>query len=195
MKMIRIFSICIVLFMSCSKSEKEKISTQEEDTMLLKEGENVSRETRNKTNWDEVDVTSPIVRYEEVKSEEIEVRGTDSYSVYSMDEKILFDFDKAKIRDTGKEKLEEVINSVEKRHPDGEVAVRGYADAIGSEDYNKQLAEERAEAVAQYIQKNTDIIEEDEITILAKGEQDPVASNETEKGRQKNRRVEILVRN
>lgn len=192
--MLSYFGLCVVLLMSCSKSEKEEIDTGKEETMYLKEDENVDPQTAEKTDWDEVDVTSPIVSYEEIKSKEIEVRGSDSFSVYAVDETVLFDFDKAEIRDSGEEKLKEVVNSLEKRHPDGEVAVRGYTDAIGSKDYNKELAEERAEAVADFIRENADVSKED-ITVLAKGEKNPVASNETAEGRQENRRVEILVRN
>jgi outer membrane protein OmpA-like peptidoglycan-associated protein len=196
MKAIQVFIIFIYILSlaACSKTEKEKIDTSKDETMYLKEDENVDPQTRSKTEWSEVDVTSPIVKYEEIKSEEIEVRGTDSFSVYAVEERVLFDFDKAEIRNTGEEKLEEVINSVEKRHPDGEIAVRGYTDAIGSEAYNKQLAEERARAVAEYIKENSDV-GGDQISVLAKGEENPVATNETEKGRQKNRRVEIVVKN
>ena len=188
--------ICSLILVSwgCSQSEKEKIDTQNDEAMYLKEDENVPEKTQEKTNWDQVSATSPIVNYEEVQSSEIEVRGTDSFSVYTLDEKILFDFDKAEIRPGGEEKLEEIISSVEKRHPDGEIAVRGYTDAIGSKDYNRELAEERAQEVASYITENAEI-SDDQIDILAKGEQDPVATNETAEGRQKNRRVEILVRN
>lgn len=194
MKKLIISGLTIILLMSCSQSEKEKIDTQSEETMYMKEDENVDASTREQTNWDEVDVSSPIVSYEEIQSEEIEVRGTNDYSVYAVDETVLFDFDKASIRDSGKEKLREVITSVKKRHPDGNIAVRGYTDAIGTKDYNKALAEERARAVASFLQED-DAIEDDQVTVIARGEQDPVASNETPEGRQKNRRVEILVRN
>ena len=184
----------ILVSWGCSQSEKEKIDTQNDEAMYLKEDENVPEKTQEKTDWDQVSATSPIVNYEEVQSSEIEVRGTDGFSVYTLDEKILFDFDKAEIRPGGEEKLEEIISSVEKRHPDGEIAVRGYTDAIGSKDYNRELAEDRAQEVASYITENAEI-SDDQIDILAKGEQDPVATNETAEGRQKNRRVEILVRN
>lgn len=194
MKKLIFSGLTMILLISCSQSEKEKIDTQSEEAMYMKEDENVESSTREQTNWEEVDVTSPIVSYEEIQSEEIEVRGTKDYSVYAVDETILFDFDKSSIREGGEEKLEEVITSVKKRHPDGEIAVRGYTDAIGSKDYNKELAEKRADAVASFLEDDAGI-EDDQVTVLAKGEQDPVASNETVEGRQKNRRVEILVRN
>lgn len=194
MKSLKLLTICAFVVLSCSKTDKENIDTDKDKTMYFKEDENVDPATREATNWDEVDVTSPIVKYEEIESEEIEVRGTETYSVYGVDEAVLFDFDKAQIRDTGKEKLKEVINSVQKRHPDGEIAVRGYTDAVGSKDYNKELSEDRAKAVADYMKENSDI-EDSQISVLAKGEKNPVATNETAQGRQQNRRVEILVKN
>jgi outer membrane protein OmpA-like peptidoglycan-associated protein len=190
------FSILIgglLLLASCSKSNKEEINTEKEETMYLKESEHVDPSVVEETNWDEVSVTSPIVNYEEITSDEIEVRGTTDISLYIVDEKILFDFDEATIRDSGKEKLEEVVKSVEKRFPEGELAVRGFTDAIGTEPYNKELSQERAKAVAEYIREHSEI-GKDEITVLAKGEQNPVATNETARGRQMNRRAEILVR-
>ena len=192
--MLCIFSLCLLCIISCSKTEKEEIDTQEQETMYLKDDDQVDRQTRNQTNWDDAGITAPIVSYEEITSKEIEVRSADSFSVYAVDETVLFDFDKAEIRDGGEEKLEEIVNSLEKRHPDGEVAVKGYTDAVGPKDYNKDLAEERARAVADYIRENGDVAR-DQISVLAKGEKDPVATNETEAGRQKNRRVEIMVRN
>lgn len=193
MKHTLILIVSLLVMMSCSETKKENIETEDENTMVLKEDDEVSQSTKEKVDWNEVDVTSPIVKYDEVKSEDIEVRGNDEYSVYSIEEDVLFDFDKAAIRETGEDKLKEVITSLEKRHPDGEIAVKGYTDAVGSKDYNKDLAEDRAEAVADYIQKNSDI-EEDRINVIPKGEQDPVSSNETAEGRQDNRRVEIMVR-
>jgi outer membrane protein OmpA-like peptidoglycan-associated protein len=193
MKQILIATFCFLMMLSCSKTTKEDADTTDENTMVLKEGDKVSEVTKNKVDWNEVDVTSPIVKYEEVKSKDIEVRGAENYSVYSVDESILFDVDKAEIRKDGEEKLKEVITSVKQRHPQAEIAVKGYTDAVGSKDDNKELAEDRAEAVAEYIEKNSDITE-DRISIIARGEKDPVATNETEEGRQENRRVEILVR-
>jgi outer membrane protein OmpA-like peptidoglycan-associated protein len=187
-----VICICILMF-SCSKTEKKNIDPNDENTMVLKEGDKVSETTRKRVDWNEVDVTSPIVKYDEVKSKEIEVRGNEEVSVYSIEENILFDFDKAAIRKTGEEKLKEVITSLKKRHPEGEIAVKGFTDAIGGKDYNKDLAEDRAEAVAEYIQKNSDI-DEDRISVIAEGEKNPVSTNETEEGREENRRVEIMVK-
>lgn len=194
MKKLIFSGLTMLLLISCTQSEKEKIDTESEETMYLKEDEDVATSTREQTNWGDVDVTSPIVSYEEIQSEEIEVRGTRDYSVYTVDETVLFDFDKASIREGGEDKLDEVITSVKRRHPDGEIAVRGYTDAVGTPEYNKELSEKRAEAVASFLQDDAEI-DDDQVTVLAKGEQDPVASNETAEGRQKNRRVEILVRN
>lgn len=190
MKAIKIIGLSALVFFSCSKSENKETTDQD---MVLREDEAVSEATKERINWDEVDVTSPIVTYDEVKSKDIEVRASDRYSVYSIDEKILFDVDKATIRSGGEEKLQEVVTSLKQRYPEGEIAVKGYTDATGSKSYNKDLSKERAEAVANFLQQKGDI-EEDRIEVIAKGEKNPTATNETAEGRQENRRVEIMVR-
>jgi outer membrane protein OmpA-like peptidoglycan-associated protein len=194
MKNLLIIMASFFFFVSCSQTSREKADPDDKDKMVLKDDDKVDRQTKARTNWDEVDVTSPVVKYDEVRSSDIEVRGDKDYSVYSLDETILFDTDKATIKNQGQSKLKEVIESVKKRHPDGEIAVKGYTDSRGSADYNEDLAEQRAEAVAQYIQDNSDI-DDDQISVIAKGEKDPAASNETAEGRQENRRVEIMARN
>lgn len=185
---------CVLFLMSCSKTDQKDVDTSDENTMVLKENDKVASDTKKKTDWEEVDVTSPVVDYEEVTSDGIEVRAGENYSVYSVDEKILFDFDKATIREGGEQKLAEVVKSVKKRHPEASIAVKGHTDAVGSKEYNKDLSEDRAQAVADYIRENSDL-SKDDVTILAMGEQDPASTNETAEGRQDNRRVEIMVRN
>ena len=67
------------------------------------------------------------------------------------------------------------------------ITVVGYTDSLGSEDYNMELAFKRANSFKKKFQKYNI-----KIKYLAKGESNPIASNETEEGRALNRRVEIL---
>ena len=191
MKLLFALSLGLFIFTGCSQ-EKENNAAAEEDKMVLKEDEEVSEATKEETNWDDVDVTSPVVQYEEVKSKDIEVRGAEEYAVYTIDEEVLFDVNKAAIGEQGKEKLQEVVTSVKQRYPDGEIAVKGYADATGDKSDNKDLSKDRAQAVADFLTQNG--IEDDQIDVIARGEKDPVASNDTEEGREQNRRVEIMVK-
>jgi outer membrane protein OmpA-like peptidoglycan-associated protein len=189
MKSLKILSLSILLLAGCTKTDKE--TATEEGEAVLKKDDEVSETTKDKINWDDVDITSPIVRFDEVSSD-VEVRGTDRYSVYSLDETILFDVGQSSIKPGGEAKLKEIIASVKQRYPDGDIAVKGYTDNTGDKSDNKDLSKERAQAVADYMAKNG--IQQDRIEVRGKGEKDPVADNDTATGRAKNRRVEVIAR-
>jgi len=102
-----------------------------------------------------------------------------------------FDFDKAVIKDVDKPELNRGINFI-KKYPDAAVRLEGHTDGRGTDEYNQRLSERRANAVKQYI-LNSHVINESKINAVGYGESNPVASNETDEGRAKNRRVEILI--
>jgi len=70
--------------------------------------------------------------------------------------------------------------------------VIGYTDSVGNADYNQKLSERRANTVADYLVKQ-DPTRIEFIHAMGKGEQDPIASNDTAEGRAKNRRVVLQV--
>jgi OmpA-OmpF porin, OOP family len=67
----------------------------------------------------------------------------------------------------------------------------GHTDSIGSDAYNQKLSVRRAESVKAYLVSKG--VEPNRIYTEGKGEKQPVASNKTKDGRQKNRRVEIEI--
>ena len=71
------------------------------------------------------------------------------------------------------------------------LAVEGHTDSIGSDEYNRRLSEQRADAVRDYLVQQG--ISSDAITASGFGKSEPVASNDTPEGRQQNRRVELVV--
>lgn len=71
------------------------------------------------------------------------------------------------------------------------IEVAGHTDSTGSDQYNQQLSERRASAVAAYL--GTRNVRADRIITVGMGEARPVASNDTEQGRQQNRRVELTL--
>jgi outer membrane protein OmpA-like peptidoglycan-associated protein len=71
------------------------------------------------------------------------------------------------------------------------IEVAGHTDSTGSDTYNQQLSERRASAVAAYL--GTRSVRADRIITVGMGEQRPIASNDTEAGRQQNRRVELTL--
>jgi outer membrane protein OmpA-like peptidoglycan-associated protein len=70
--------------------------------------------------------------------------------------------------------------------------VYGFTDAQGSAGYNKDLAQQRADAVKAWMSSNG--FDAGRISVNAIGEGQPVATNNTEAGREQNRRVEIVAR-
>jgi outer membrane protein OmpA-like peptidoglycan-associated protein len=77
------------------------------------------------------------------------------------------------------------------QYPDRTVAIEGHTDSVGNEDYNLGLSQRRANAVQQYLISQG--IASNRVTATGKGENFPVASNETSSGRQMNRRVEVII--
>jgi OmpA-OmpF porin, OOP family len=103
---------------------------------------------------------------------------------------VLFDFDKATIKPEGKEKLDELAAKVRDINLEVVIAI-GHTDSIGSDEYNQRLSVRRAESVKAYMISKG--IEPNRVYTEGKGEKQPIASNKTRDGRQKNRRVEIEV--
>ena len=79
------------------------------------------------------------------------------------------------------------------RYPDRTVAIEGYTDSVGSEDYNQGLSERRADSVKSYLAGQG--IGSIRLSASGKGESDPVAGNDSAAGRQQNRRVEVIIGN
>ncbi len=101
-----------------------------------------------------------------------------------------FEFDKASLTVNAKSLLDEVAAALNAR-TDITVEIRGYTDAKGSDGYNQRLSEHRAESVQQYLADKG--VDASRMTAKGYGESDPVADNETDEGRELNRRVELKV--
>jgi OOP family OmpA-OmpF porin len=78
-------------------------------------------------------------------------------------------------------------------NPSYKIDINGYTDNTGGSELNQKLSENRANSVKQYILGSG--IDESRITAIGHGEDDPIADNKTSKGRAKNRRVEMKLRN
>ena len=131
--------------------------------------------------------------YPEIKEKGIAVSGDDNYDVYSVDEAVLFDTDKATIKPSAKGAIEQIVGSIGQRYAAKDVRVMGFADSRGDAGYNAKLAQERANAVKSYLVE-TGKMATDKVSTESFGEQAPVATNATAAGRKENRRVEIAVR-
>ncbi len=103
---------------------------------------------------------------------------------------VLFDFDKSVLKPAGKGKLDDLAGKIRGVNLEVVIAI-GHTDSIGSDAYNQKLSVRRAESVKAYLVSKG--VEPNRIYTEGKGEKQPVASNKTKEGRQKNRRVEIEV--
>ena len=101
-----------------------------------------------------------------------------------------FDFNKSDIRADSRPILNEA-GEILKENPDVRISVEGHTDAIGSDEYNKQLSLRRAEAVFRYLVNHG--IPPERMEVIGYGKRRPVASNDTDSGRAQNRRVELRV--
>ena len=100
----------------------------------------------------------------------------------------LFDFDKSVLRPDGKKNIDDALAKL--RGVDLEMVIAtGHTDAIGTDAYNQKLSERRAQSVKDYLVSKG--IPASKITTIGKGKTQPVATNKTAEGRQKNRRVDI----
>ena len=77
------------------------------------------------------------------------------------------------------------------RNPDMKVEIQGYTDNIGSETYNKKLAQKRADVVKNYLTSKG--VSESRLRTVSFGESNPVADNKTADGRALNRRIEFKI--
>ena len=100
----------------------------------------------------------------------------------------LFDFDKSVIRPDGKKSIDDALAKL--KGVDLEMVIAtGHTDSVGTDAYNQKLSERRAAAVKDYLVSKG--VASAKVTTIGKGESQPVATNKTAEGRQKNRRVDI----
>ena len=103
---------------------------------------------------------------------------------------VLFDTGKYSLRPLAREKLAKVAGIVS-GHPGLRLDVEGHTDNVGGDDYNQQLSEQRGESVRDYLTAQG--MATASVTSKGFGKTQPVASNDTADGRQRNRRVELVI--
>lgn len=103
---------------------------------------------------------------------------------------VLFDFGKYDLREEARVKLAK-LSGIVLAHPGLNLAVEGYTDNVGSDEVNQKLSEKRAETVQAYLVQQG--LPDANVSAQGFGKTSPVADNSTADGRQKNRRVEIVV--
>jgi outer membrane protein OmpA-like peptidoglycan-associated protein len=105
---------------------------------------------------------------------------------------VLFAFDKSTLLPGATRNIDILVEFLRK-FPNRNLLIEGHTDSVGSDDYNLTLSQKRADSVKeQLVAKGISL---DRITTKGYGKQFPVASNDSEGGRQLNRRVEVTILN
>jgi outer membrane protein OmpA-like peptidoglycan-associated protein len=105
---------------------------------------------------------------------------------------VLFDFNKATLKPGAREKLSKLAGILLAYPGPYKIEIEGHTDAIGSEEYNLKLSQERAESVRNYLLE-ANVAPNRIIATRGLGKSSPVATNDTDVGRQMNRRVELII--
>lgn len=105
---------------------------------------------------------------------------------------VLFETDKSDLKQGSIVNLSK-LSSFLTQYPERTVAIEGHTDSVGSDDYNVSLSQRRANSVQQFLIAQG--IAANRVTAIGKGENFPVASNDSASGRQMNRRVEVIISN
>jgi outer membrane protein OmpA-like peptidoglycan-associated protein len=103
---------------------------------------------------------------------------------------VLFEFDKADLKPGAMQDLQRLV-TVLKDHPERRVSIEGHTDNVGSNAYNRELSQARADSVRGFLIRNG--IAPERIVAQGYGEEYPVAANDSDAGRLQNRRVEIVI--
>ena len=110
--------------------------------------------------------------------------------VVTFDSGLLFDFDSDQLREASKENLDNLAKSLSK-FGDSKLLLVGHTDNKGTESYNLDLSRRRAAAVANYLSGRG--VPAARMETTGRGETEPIAPNDTDADRQKNRRVEVAI--
>jgi outer membrane protein OmpA-like peptidoglycan-associated protein len=136
---------------------------------------------------DDHDETDPCKTPE--AGEKISLKGCGTGDVIVL-RGVNFEFDKARLTPNAQSILDGVAAEL-KAYPEIQVELSGHTDALGSDAYNQRLSERRAASVKAYLVEAG--IDGSRMTTVGHGESQPVADNQTEEGRELNRRTELKV--
>jgi len=134
------------------------------------------------------DSPEPVVEPEPMPEPEPEPEPVE-FEPVTLQSDVTFAFDSAELRPGAEYELNEVAATLN-NNPEIRVTIAGHTDAIGTNEYNLGLSQDRADSVADYLMSQG--VAGDRLRTVGYGEERPVATNETDEGRAMNRRVEIM---
>lgn len=174
-----VFSGCAVVFQRRKPTDVEKIEVLSEELQALKQAREVLK--------------SRLER--ELRDREVRLRMAEKGLVITFVAEVLFDSGRAEIRAESKTILDKVARVLREEVAENEIGVEGHTDNVpithSPWSSNWELSAQRALSVLYYLENKG--IDSRRLSAIGYGPYRPVASNDTEKGRQLNRRVEIVV--
>jgi outer membrane protein OmpA-like peptidoglycan-associated protein len=130
----------------------------------------------------------------ELKQRNIEARETSRGVMVNLPS-VNFEFDSAELTRDGRNRVNQIAGIIRREAPNRRITVEGHAsrESAAQEAYNQRLSERRANTVADELERNG--INGPNLSSRGLGTRAPIASNDTESGRQQNRRVEVVIEN
>jgi outer membrane protein OmpA-like peptidoglycan-associated protein len=110
--------------------------------------------------------------------------------VVTFDSGLMFDFDSDVLRTESKKNLDNLASSLN-NFGDSKLLLVGHTDAQGTDSYNLDLSRRRSASVARYLESRG--VSASRVQTAGRGEGEPIAANDSEMGRQENRRVEVAI--
>ena len=108
------------------------------------------------------------------------------------DDRVRFGFDSSELSDEARVMLDDLAADLRQRNEDVFVEIQGHTDSTGSDDYNLELGQQRAEAAQRYLNLRHALALH-RMSVVSYGESAPVSDNDTREGRSGNRRVVLVV--
>ena len=153
------------------------------------ENENEALGQRVSDNQRQLDENRRLI--EELRSRGADARASERGVVINLPD-ILFEFDRSNLTREAHRTIEEIVDVI-KGVPDRAISVEGHTDSVGTVMYNKQLSERRARSVANKLSRGG--ISQARMQVTGFGEGSPIATNNSDRGRARNRRVEVIIEN
>jgi outer membrane protein OmpA-like peptidoglycan-associated protein len=166
-------------------------ANQERDQVLLaartREAQGAKHEAEQAKQQAQVAATQAQQLQQELAA--LQAKQTDRGLVLTVGD-VLFETGQADLRAGALRHLYPLVTFLQ-QYPDRQVMIEGYTDSVGSDAYNLDLSQRRADAVRNFLMHNG--VKAAQVTTRGYGKTSPVASNDTATGRQQNRRVEVII--
>jgi OmpA-OmpF porin, OOP family len=166
-------------------------ANQERDQVLLAARTREAKEAKHEAEQAKQQAQVASTQAQQLQQElaALQAKQTDRGLVITVGD-VLFETGKADLRAGALRNLYPLVTFLQK-YPERQVMIEGYTDSVGSDSYNLDLSQRRADAVRAFLMQNG--VKASQVTTHGFGKTSPVASNDTETGRQQNRRVEVII--